>query len=218
MNCNYYCNTFCTERPFPPLTVSIPKKNQADPLVIIKNGYGLKVSDTEVDLSNLNCSKHDNGEMVNYVISGIIFRKVSSKCGTHFKIFVKIGNSLFKSGKIVIVSCATFNRQRQVKQGLTPTSSIELLPYIGREYKKRLNNLGYTTIKDLALLHESLHKEGSVGIRRVWQMISNMGGLLTLDRFFKVVEISHNLCKSQVVTKRRRTVLPPLSSFNLPHF
>lgn len=220
MSCTNIPTTFCTERPFPSFTVSVPKEqHEARISLTITDGHGSKVN-TEVDFSKLVYLKQNNNETVSYTISGIIFRKVSSKCAGHFKIFVKVGKYVFKSGKIFIVSCNTFNRQRKVKQGLSPTDSIELLPYIGREYKNRLNNIGFKTIKDLALLHESLHKEGgSMPTRNVWEKVSHAGGILTLNRFFQVVDISHNLCKKQAMyTQKRRTVLPPLSSFNLPLF
>ena len=218
MSCTNIPTTFCTERPFPSFTVSVPKEHEAEIALTITDGHGSKVN-TEVDFSKLVYLKQNNNETVSYTISGMIFRKVSSKCAGHFKIFVKVGNYIFKSGKITIVSCNTFNRQRKVKQGLTPTDSIELLPYIGREYKTRLNGFGFKTIKDLALLHESLHKERSMATRNVWEKVSHAGGILTLNRFFRVVDISYNLCKNQAMsTQKRRTVLPPLSSLNLPTF
>lgn len=55
-------------------------------------------------------------------------------------------------------------------------------------YVKRLSDMGISTVRDMALLHESLCVDGSRKLRTTWRQIALKGGYLTLDYFFYVVD------------------------------
>ena len=68
--------------------------------------------------------------------------------------------------------------------------------YVGRLALMRINTIG-----DLAQLHESLHEDGSLELRKTWKRVALTGGYLTLDSFFYAVDCAFEIYKQS--SKRR---------------